>query len=107
MYYFMIFGEKEFVFTCNQLILICDILYKKAFVSKLKSIWSEDDKNNFVLNIKAVKILHQALHENVYAKISKCSDANDILNTLDSIYLTNQFCENVDESLQIENPLNH
>jgi len=31
---------------------------EKGFVSKPKSIWSEDDKNNFVLNIKAMKILH-------------------------------------------------
>ena len=44
-----------------------------------------------------MKILHQALHENVYAKISLCSNAKDILNTLDSIYLTNESCEFVDD----------
>ena len=71
-------------------------IVEKWFVSKSKSIWSEDDKNNFILNIKTVKILHQALHENVYEKISKCSNAKDILNILDSIYLTNQSCEFVD-----------
>ena len=35
-------------------------------------------ENGFVLNIKVMKILHQALHENVYAKISKCLNAMDI-----------------------------
>ena len=50
----------------------------------------------FSLNIRAIHILHDALNENDYVKISKCSNAKDILNTIDSIYLTNQSYEIVD-----------
>ena len=80
-------------------------IVKNDFVSKLKLEWDDHDKKNFSLSIRAMHILQHALSDDIYFKVSKCINAKDILNTLDSIYLTNQSCENVNESLQIENPL--
>ena len=74
-------------------------IVKNCFISKPKLEWDDHDKKNFCLNIRAMHILHHALSDDIYVKVSKCINAKDILNTLDSIYLTNQSCENVDESL--------
>ena len=40
-----------------------------------------------------MNILHHALNENDYVKISRCFNANDMLSTLDSIYLVNRSCD--------------
>ena len=65
------------------------------------------DKKNFSLNIRVMHILQHALSDNVYVKVSKCFNAKDILNTLDSIYLSNKCGEHDDESVHGENLLNH
>ena len=40
---------------------------ENGFVLKPKCDWDEHDRKKFSLNIKAMHILHHALHENVYA----------------------------------------
>ena len=74
-------------------------IVKNNFISKPKLEWDNHDKKNFSLNIRTMHILQHALSDDIYVKVSKCINAKDILNTLDSIYLSNKCYEHVNESL--------
>ena len=80
---------------------------ENGFVLKPKMEWDDHAKKNFSLNIRAMHILQHALSDDIHVKVSKCSNAKDILNTLNLLYLSDNFCKHVDESVQGENPLSH
>lgn len=69
--------------------------------------WDDHDKRIFSLNIRVMHILQRALSDDIYVKASKSSNAKDILNTFDSLYLSYKCCEHVNENLQVKNLLNH
>ena len=60
---------------------------------KPKVNWTEEEKNLFYLNIRAMQILHKSLTDSDFQKIKHCSNARDIWNTLDAMYASNQFLE--------------
>ena len=58
---------------------------------KPKVNWTEEEKNLFYLNIRAMQILYKSLTDSDFQKIKHCSRAIDIWNTLDTMYASNQF----------------
>ncbi|XP_058002298.1 uncharacterized protein LOC131179464 [Hevea brasiliensis] len=62
-------------------------------VPKTKGEWSEHDKYMFSFNIRAMHMLKISLNDFYYAKNSKCSNAKDIWDSLDSMYNSNHCCQ--------------
>ena len=60
---------------------------------KPKVNWTEEEKNLFYLNIRAMQILYKSLTDSDFQKIKHCSNARDIWNTLDAMYASNQSLE--------------
>ena len=68
-------------------------VFEKDSDFKPKVNWTEEEKNLFYLNLRAMQILHKSLSDNDYQKIKHCSRAIDIWNTLDTMYASNQFLD--------------
>ena len=68
-------------------------VFEKDSDFKPKVNWTEEEKNLFYLNLRAMQILHKSLSDNDYQKIKHCSRAIDIWNTLDTMYASNQSLE--------------
>ena len=60
---------------------------------KPKVNWTEEEKNLFYLNIRAMQILYKSLTDSDFQKIKYCPNARDIWNTLDAMYVSNQSLE--------------
>ena len=60
-----------------------------GFRLKPKVNWDTLDKKLFSLNIRAMQTLRSALSDDIYVKISKCSNAKEIWDTLNALYLAN------------------
>ena len=68
-------------------------VFEKDSDFKPKVNWTEEEKNLFYLNLRAMQILHKSLSENDFQKIKHCSSARDNWNTLDMIYASNPSLE--------------
>ena len=68
-------------------------VFEKDSDFKPKVNWTEEEKNLFYLNIRAMQILYKSLTDSDFQKIKHCSNARDIWNTLDTLYASNQFLE--------------
>ena len=88
-------------------------IVNNRYASKPKFEWDKSDMYNFSLNIRAMKLLYQALENNVlYNMISSCTSAYDIWLCLENVHnATNQIFEenNVDEvveaiEIQVQQP---
>ena len=61
---------------------------------KPKVNWTEEEKNLFYLNIRAMQILYKSLTDSDFQKIKHCSNARDIWNTLDAMYASDHSLSN-------------
>ena len=61
-------------------------VFEKDSDFKPKVNWTEEEKNLFYLNIRAMQILYKSLTDSDFQKIKHCSNARDIWNTLDAMY---------------------
>ena len=78
-----------------------EIIESDFCIDKPKGDWNENDLKLFSLNLKAMQVLRSFLCDDVYIKISSCSNAHDIWNSLDSIHGSNN-CDLVDVCLDIK-----
>ena len=68
-------------------------VFENDYDFKPKVNWTEEEKNLFYLNIRAMQILYKSLTDSDFQKIKHCSNARDIWNTLDAMYASNQSLE--------------
>ena len=68
-----------------------EIIESGFCINRPRGDWNENDLKLFFLNLKAKQVLRSSLCDDVYVKIASCSSAQDIWNSLDSIYVSNNY----------------
>ena len=78
-------------------------VFEKDSDFKPKVNWTEEEKNLFYLNIRAMQILYKSLTDSDFQKIKHCSNARDIWNTLDAMYASDHSlsCKAVQSSFSV------
>jgi len=61
-------------------------IISNKFISKQRSQWKEEDKHNFHLNARTMKILYCAIDESYFDKIISCSSANELWLALEQMH---------------------
>ena len=75
---FSLWKHKMEFFLDSDGIELWDVVESDFSIDKPSGDWTENDLHLFSLNIKAMYVLRISMCDDVYAKISSCSNAHDI-----------------------------